>query len=54
MTTDQRVLLPGRLTLVHTIRTAGQVNHGLCQRLVKRYGCIAEPANANLVAERRT
>src|SRR3954468_4868301 len=38
--------------LVHEIRTTGQVDSGLHQRLVQRNRRVAEAADAGLVAER--
>ena len=46
------VLLALGLAGVHAVGAAGHVDDGLHQRLVERHGGVAEPADAELVAER--
>ena len=49
---DDDVLLALGLAGVHAVGAAGHVDDGLHQRLVERHGGVAEPADADLVAER--
>ena len=53
-TTDQHILLPGRLSGVDAVGAAGHVHHRLGQRLVQWHQCTPETPNAALVAERGT
>ena len=54
MSADHAVFEAFRLSGAHHVRTAGDVNNGLGERLVQRNSGIGEPADATLVAERLT
>src|SRR5690606_37736722 len=52
VTTDEVVLLARRLARVHEVRPSGDVDDGEREGFVERYGGVAEPRDARLVAER--
>ena len=42
---------PSGSPVAHAVRAAGNVDHGLGQRLVERHGGVGETADATLVSE---